>query len=449
MEAKEILTRLEIVKLATTIGDNDTIIMQCSFLQNSDNKRIDEIILLLKGKNYRQALYLIKGFIADLGSDTTVEQYEESDEEQILDVEDMLRMSPLAKDTIKNYQKNNYTNDDLEAFAKNIEKPISDEYKNVKSVEVDIKEEDSSIDNEVDIDKSSKEKIETKVDNDELDNNNIDNKSTISNEISNELDIADSNTPLDEISSKKIDSNKKNRKSTLSKYKKLREKFSKKSRLKNKNENESNKKVKVEKVDLEKSTNNEKEKNSKNDLNSVEDNTIYSPIPHIEQKFIQSFVLYSPKKESGIWVEEVVIFLKKVSKDSFTESDVKFFLNEFDFYLSKNEVSKASQVLLLASATDSKYAQFLLARELFSGKILIRDLKKSFTIMKNLANQFYPEAVCDLGQFYEHGIGVTKDRKVAIKLYEKAFELGVARATKHINRLKESNSFLSTIFKLK
>ncbi len=124
-------------------------------------------------------------------------------------------------------------------------------------------------------------------------------------------------------------------------------------------------------------------------------------------------------------------------------------MDDYYLYLDKGDIAKAAQILLLAASTDANFAKFILARELFSGKVIVRDIKKSFELMKSLANEFYPDAVCDLAQFYEYGIGVPKDKNVALKLYEKAFQLGVNRATKHINRLKESNGLLSSIFKLK
>ena len=527
METKEIQVRLEIIKLATTIGDHDIISVESEKLSSIGSKKIDEIVSLLSGKNYRQALYLIKNYLKEMGANSEYEVYEGAleDGENVLDIEDMLRMSPLAKDTIKDYKRSIYTSDDLESFSKNIEKPIKQEYEQ-NIIVTDDNESSTFI---KDIEDVAKENIKAQA----SENVVVYGDDSESKELANAIESADSDTPLDEISAEVLGKKSKKR-NGLSKYKKLREKFARKDSMKssdvaksviesakesiepkdeaednrsdikddssinrkiesvfenivtkdnresetlsrdddslyfeedesfgkefNGNENKSllkeeaeDKRVKEDITNIDETKEDRESISEKKEIKGnikVKDN-IYAPVPHIEQKFRQSFVLYPPVKESEIWVEEAVKFLKTSAVSSFTDADVKILLDEYRFYLDKNDIAKAAQLLLLAASTDSKMAQFLLARELFNGKILVRDLNKSFDIMKNLANNFYPDAVCDLAQFYEYGIGVPKDKAVAIKLYEKAFQLGVARASKHIDRLKESSGILSTIFKLK
>ena len=486
MDLKEIQSRLEIIKIATHINDTDTIVLQTAHLKKANDAKIDEIIELLSGRNFRQALYLIKTYNSESGY-SSISEIEDSETEKVLDIEDMLRMSPLAKETIREYKSSKYTQDDLEAFAKNIDTPVSEAYNlNDKNQEDSYAKTFENIQNKQV--ESTKEKLEVKDDNiepshDELAKNHKD-------------------TPLDEMKIEpKKEETKQNRTQVLSKYKTLREKFAKKDKkdtlekketlskssiaqsvldkaknigekFKNEDASKELEKSKQEpakkeplKTDVKKSEfvkkvdktpkkaakkiDKEPKKEDKQVAKSSSENNIYPPIPHIEQKFRQAFVLYPPNKESEVWVEVVIKFLKTLSLNSYTDKDVKEFLNEYKFYLDKGDIAKASQVLLLAAATDSKYAQFILARELFNGRVLRRDLKKSYAIMKNLANSFYPDAICDLAQFYEYGIGVPKDKKVAIKLYEKAFELGVDRATKHINRIKESGGIFSSLLKLK
>lgn len=472
MEAKEIQARLEIVKLATTIGDHDVISLQIEALKKVRSSKLNEIIALLAGKNYRQALYLIKNYLSEIGANSEHSVFEAGEEtERVLDIEDMLKMSPLAKDTIKDYKRSIYTDDDLAAFAKNIEKPIKQEYEQ----EIDSIQESESKNSFIkEIEEEAKENIKAKAqvsEKVELDEKEVQ-------EVNSAIDEANKDTPLDEISAEVLNTKpkKSSKAKSFLKYKKIREKFARKDAKDESSEEKGLKsstiaksvlgKVKKDKFADSKdnvqnedsssvSFNNLKEeeksasKESKEINSKIDSETIYAPIPHIEQKFRQAFILYPPVKESESWTEEVVKFLKHIAKNSFTERDVKVLLDDYHFYLEKNDIAKAAQILLLASSTESQYAKFILARELFTGKIIVRDLKKSFDLMKSLANNFYPEAVCDLAQFYEYGIGVPKDKSVAIKLYEKAFQLGVSRATKHINRLKESNSFFSTIFKIK
>ena len=479
MDAKEIQNRLEITKLAAAIGDFDTIVLQTSHLRSLNNQKIDEIITLLTAKNYRQAIYLIKSFLVDNNMlDANIDDLDEDGNEKVLDIEDMLRMSPLAKETIKEYKSSAYTEDDLAAFAKNIETPVSDEYE--KSIKPNQTFEDkfNEIQDSQSIDSKPIELKEIKIDGD-------------TKEFDNAVESADHDTPLDEISAEVLNGvSKPKRAKVLSKYKTLRSKFAKKdkSEAKDKNSPENTNKISVAKSVLDKAkglkiklkskekiedvsqidatkdkkhsseiskkkeeidtTSKSEEKSTKSaDVKVAKSDDIYPPIPHIEEKFRQAFVLYPPNKESEVWIEEVIKFLKYISSNSYTDNDVKSFLDEYSFYIGKGDIARAAQVLLLAAASDSKYAQFVLARELFNGRVLKRDLKKSHTVMKFLASKEYPDAFCDLAQFYEYGIGVPKDKKTALKLYEKAFELGVDRATKHINRIKESGGLLSSLFK--
>jgi TPR repeat protein len=60
-----------------------------------------------------------------------------------------------------------------------------------------------------------------------------------------------------------------------------------------------------------------------------------------------------------------------------------------------------------------------------------------------LAEEDYPEAICDLGQLYEYGIGIDKNKRHALLLYEEAAEMGVERARRHYERLKNTNPLQS------
>ena len=460
METKEIEVRLEVIKLLVTIGDKAGIAQQAEALKKFNDPQLDEIITLLEGNNYRQALYLIKNYKLEHFASNSLLELDEP-QEIVLGVEDMLRMSPLAQETINEYRAQAYTKEDLDKFSQTIMKTNEESYQEKKRDVVKETEEIQKV-------SSKEEEIDTLVKN------------------------ADQDIPLDEISANVIKkSEKTNRSKVLSKYKTLREKFARKekeeatqvtkdrdkSELKisrvaedilkqskdsvkesfnkkedgNKEEEIIFKKEEVqEKKEIAASAKEESNvKKSRKETKKREENTIYPPIPHIEEKFRRFFTLYPPIKESDVWVEVVIKFLKKISKESYTEQDVAAFLDEFDYFVKRGDIARASQVILLAGATDSKLAQFRLARELFSGKVMQRNIKASFEIIKRLAEDFYPEAVCDLAQFYEYGLGVPKDKKVALKLYEKAFELGSVRASKHINRLKEaSGGLLLSLLKL-
>ena len=116
--------------------------------------------------------------------------------------------------------------------------------------------------------------------------------------------------------------------------------------------------------------------------------------------------------------------------------------------ISQTNKIEAAQLLLLTSSTESKYAQFRLARSLYKGQLFQKNLDESFTLMQRLAmNDLYPEAICDLGQFYENGIGTPKDKKKAEELYKEAMDLGIYRAIEHYTRLQKEHKKLFSIFR--
>jgi len=419
---KEIIKRLEITKLAIEIKDNDVISLQAIHLNSTNIPELIEIATLLTKGSYKQAHYLIKRYLED--NDTIYDS--EDDTQKVLNVEDMLRMSPIAKETIMQFKKRGYTKEDLEAFAKNIQVPPLQEY------------------DKVDVDKYIEEKIldsskDTIKDENGIEKISTDTSSKINEEVKelkkeDTFKDVDSNTPLDEISKEIIKDNNKKRAKVLSSYKTLRAKFGRKDKKENK-------------VETKKETIKEVKKEDKKDIdNSIAEDKVYPPIAHLPEKYREYFVLYPPIKESEIWLEEIAKTIDKLSNNSYTDKDIENIYNEYEYYLQKGELAKAAQFLLLLATTDSKYAKFILARELFKGKVLKRDIQKSYALMVELAKEGYANAICDLGQFYEYGIVVNEDKKRALKLYEKAFELGVARATKHINRIRENSSIFKKLF---
>ncbi len=158
---------------------------------------------------------------------------------------------------------------------------------------------------------------------------------------------------------------------------------------------------------------------------------------------------YPPVEDSGKTPEVVKEMKDRLSIREYTDEDIEEFLDYYFKYKEKNQKELAIKVLLLAASTESKFAKFLLGRELFRGDILEKNDTESFNLINSLADQNYPEAICDLGQFYEHGIAIAKDKQMAMLLYEEAAELGVKRAKKHYERLKGSKGVMGILKKLK
>jgi len=176
--------------------------------------------------------------------------------------------------------------------------------------------------------------------------------------------------------------------------------------------------------------------------------TEYAPISYIDQKVRNMFNQYAQVEESSEQFKNEERLLYMISLEGYTEADISKTIDEVFHLKKEGKLAEAAHQLLIAAATESLYAQFILARELFRGEILQRDLPEAFTQINRLALDDYPEAVCDLAQFYERGIGIDKDKKKAFSLYEDALELGVERANTHLNRMEEeSRGFIGKLFR--
>lgn len=165
----------------------------------------------------------------------------------------------------------------------------------------------------------------------------------------------------------------------------------------------------------------------------------YPAMPHISQKFIRMKKEYPPIQKTYEKFDTVETLLTKISQKGYTEQEMEEMLIFIKKLIETSKYTEASQLLLICGATESKFAQFMFARALYTGSVLTKNINEAFTLMNALSTEDYPEALCDLGQFYEHGIGTTKDTMKAESLYKEAVSLGIKRATKHYDRLKKQN----------
>jgi hypothetical protein len=165
----------------------------------------------------------------------------------------------------------------------------------------------------------------------------------------------------------------------------------------------------------------------------------YDPMPHILQKYITMKKRYPLIQKTYARFDTVDTLLNKISQDGYTEAEIEEMLTYIKKLMEKSKYTEAAQLLLVCASTESRFAQFMLARELFIGSVLQKNIPESFTLMNTLALEDYPEALCDLGQFYENGIGTSPDLLKAESLYREATSLGIKRAKKHYTRLKKQN----------
>jgi hypothetical protein len=173
----------------------------------------------------------------------------------------------------------------------------------------------------------------------------------------------------------------------------------------------------------------------------------YKSISYIDQKFKNMLNQYPIVTKSDKTFSSVDTWLIQISNDGYTENEVEQAIKKVES-LSQSQPEEAAKLLLVTAATESKYAQFRLARALYKGQILQKNLPEAFTLINHLAmHDDYPEAICDLAQFYENGIGITKDKKKSEELYKEAMDLGIHRAIDHYERIHKENKGLLSIFK--
>ncbi len=179
------------------------------------------------------------------------------------------------------------------------------------------------------------------------------------------------------------------------------------------------------------------------------DETIeYAPISYIDQKVKNMLSQYPQVEESSEPFESEEKLLYTISLEGYTEEDIENTIEKVYALQEKGELGEAARLLIIAASTESLYAQYILARELYRGNILQKDIPEAFTQINRMAINEYPEAVCDLAQFYEHGIVVDKNKKKAFSLYQDALDLGIQRADAHLTRMQEeSEGLLSRLFR--
>ena len=175
--------------------------------------------------------------------------------------------------------------------------------------------------------------------------------------------------------------------------------------------------------------------------------TKYKTIPYIDQKFKNMHVQSPTVPETLEIFSSVNAVLLQISNEGYREEEIEAMIKQIDS-LGVEHKEEAAQLLLITAATESKYAKFRLARALYKGEILQKNLAESFTLINRLAtNDDYPEAICDLAQFYEYGIGIDKDKKKAELLYAEAMNSDIKRASDHYERIKKQNRGLFSFLK--
>ena len=174
-------------------------------------------------------------------------------------------------------------------------------------------------------------------------------------------------------------------------------------------------------------------------IKKVKQASYYKAIPDLAQKLANLKKQYPPVQktyEKFTTTEELQI---KITNTGYSEKEIDETFSYIKKLIEKAKYTEATQLLLLCASTESKFAQLMLARELFKGVLLQKDIPEAFALIKQLAQEDYPEALCDLGQFYENAIGTTENKIKAEELYKESSNAGIKRAKKHHSRLKKQN----------
>jgi len=161
----------------------------------------------------------------------------------------------------------------------------------------------------------------------------------------------------------------------------------------------------------------------------------YEAMSHISLKLIDMKRRYPAIQKTYEKFEEIENLIIKISQQGYSEEEIQNAIESTKTLISNAQYTQAAQLLLVCAATESKFAQFMLARELYVGSVLSKNIPESFALMSALAIDDYPEALCDLGQFYENGIATKVDTNKAEELYKGALDAGIQRANKHYSRL--------------
>jgi len=408
--------RLTIIKLAISMTDTETIQLQVLKLGllKTDN-RIKEILTFLNAQNYVQAQKLIAEYI-DSPNQTTVIQ--RISQEKLKDTPDEISIE--KKESIKTDILEEQT---LHLKAK-IQQAKEQALLNQSKLFFHSSQIEENISNEMyddDLHTAPTSPVET-VSYDTL--LNVDAEDILPDNITLDISTSININPIDETFF--------NETNEILPHTKKDDLFNQ--------EDIYEKTEKIQDIQSSSQSKDEQESNTKDSIH-------YKAISYIKQKFKHMSNQYPPIQNSDIEYTSINKWLLKISDEGYLESEIEEIIENVEQLITIDK-AEAAQLLLIAGATESKYAQFRLARALYKGELLERNIDESFILISRLAlNDNYPEAICDLAQFYESGIGTSKDTQKAKELYKEAMELGISRAKNHYKRLNASNNSLFSIFK--
>lgn len=450
----QIKKRLEIIKIAIFMSDDETIRLQLLKLEYfQENEQLDKIVDLLKHKSYGQAQVLITEYLDGSKTANTKDIEEENDDfsnsesKSIVDEFGMLKSSSLSskhglQSTNLNIQqgktKDNITSyvagcKDYELSSDEIEKipskkhiphnthpkekvDFSDIFTTTKNSKADttkekiVKEEKSQIEPAEDEPTEIQEPTEIP-------------ETTKATEIP-EPELTEIQEPVEatEIDTEDKESENENLEDVL----------------------EILINADSETIDANLNINNEEDLENK-ETSSPYDKK-YPPVSDIFHKF-QNIALFYVSDKNYTLHKSSANWMHRISKVGYKEIEILKISKYIQKLKEEQEYNEAIQLALICCATESNLGKLIFARELYKGDMVEQDHIKACEMTKELALLDYPEALCDLGQYCEHGIGTKKNLEYALHFYKKSYDLGLERANILYKNLKKNKGLFSFLFK--
>ncbi len=185
----------------------------------------------------------------------------------------------------------------------------------------------------------------------------------------------------------------------------------------------------------------EQEKEILTDKSKSHDTKQYPAIPDI-MTYFQDIALKYLDKEINVFHKSVTSWMDHIAKIGYTDKGIFNMLTYMQKLKNLKNHDEALQLAIVFGATNSNFGKLIFARELYKGDLFKKDDNKAFELIKELASCDCAEALCDLGQFYEYGIGTQKDIKQAEYCYKKATELNLDRAQNLYHKMRKNKKGL-------
>lgn len=426
----QIKKRLEIIKIAISMTDTETIRLQMLKLEPFEmDDELKEILALLQSKNYAQAQALITTYIAPKQTATQTNEKKEQPlvvEKSIIDEFELLMPETTQQTTQPNLHQPLESHNippvfevaDIQHDSHATLSTLA--YRNIllkEDLDCDINEDMGTHNYPKIVPKQSEDKESGNLDENNIETTPIETQEIVS--INDELPV----TTIEMQETKAQEPN----------------------------TNESNsidipdeQTINTEEISQNQPSSNEESLANTETSRNQDKNKRSLPMTNIDTQFDLLLASFPPKHPSETRFQSVKIWLRQISIRGYSSAEIGAMVQHIKELKANQEYAQAAQLTLLGAATGSQLGRLVMARELYRGEILEQNEPEAFSIIEQLALDEYPEAICDLGQFYEYGIGTLRDYKMAKTLYEKAFTLGLQRATRHLEKMTKKSKILPT-----